>query len=78
MVHKKRLICEYSEKKVELSNSITYSYDKNHILFSEYIDMMNKEKNSKLEDILNMPAGTTWYNFGGNDWPFVDKHYIPP
>lgn len=78
LVHKKRLMCEYSEKKVELSNSITYSYDKHHITFKEYIDMMDKEKLANVEDILSMPAGGTWYNFGGNDWPFIEKHYNPP
>lgn len=36
-VSKNRLLCEYSDKKVELSNSITFSYDKKYITFEDYI-----------------------------------------
>jgi len=68
----------YRDKKIELSNSITYSYTKKYITFEEYINLMEKEKTDKLEDILKMEAGQTWYNFGGNSWPFVEQHYIPP
>ncbi|KRW98079.1 hypothetical protein PPERSA_07304 [Pseudocohnilembus persalinus] len=78
MLDKQWLLNEYADKVVMLSNSITSSYGRSYMTFKEYIQQMEADSKLTQQQILEKEAKNTWYNFGGNDYPFVDKYYTSP
>ena len=72
---RRALLHRYNDTDVILSSANTFSYEKKHVSFQEYLDTM-------LEPVtLENVAAKTWYHFGDNkyeEWLNFTDHYTRP
>ncbi|CAD7964430.1 unnamed protein product [Amoebophrya sp. A120] len=73
---KHRMLREFGDKQVILSNAVTYSHDKKYMSFAEYLKTF--ERLPSLDHELQKNASTTWYLCGDNFWPELLDEYVRP
>jgi len=73
---KHRLLEQFGDKTVVLSNSVTYAHERKKIRFRDYVDSMQNKL--PLEDMLVRNASDTWYLCGDNWWPQLVDAYVKP